>query len=841
MSILKVGAISPNSGTKVNITGSTLLVTTASGHFSGSYEGDGSRLDGINGLPFTGSGQISGSLLVTGSSTLALRVSGSSAFTGSLFVSGTLSGSFSGSGASLTGIVSSSTAVLSQTASVAARANALAPTVTATSASVAARATTLSAQATASFADVAGTVHDGNITATKIGANAVITAKILNSNVTNAKLANDSVTIGSTEVDLGATAASLTGLTSISAQTGSFVLQVFESASTIITSGSNIFGDKATDTQRITGSLLQTGSMVVIGNISASVGGFSGSFQGDGTLLTGVIASGSIQSASIAARANSLSPTVTATSASTAILAQTASVATRANGLAPTVTATSASTAIAAQTASVATRANTLAPTATATSASTAVLAQTASIATRANGLAPTVTATSASTAILVQTASVALRANALAPTVTATSASTALLAQTASVATRANGLAPTVTASFADKANVAVTSNVIPVKVVNDGGSKYAFNGVTAPTLSLSRGELYRFDLSDSSNDGHPFAFRLLDDTSYAVGVTTVGSAGNAGAYVDFDVNFATSASLKYYCTAHGNGMGNRAQIVDVLGGITSGSFSGSYQGDGANLTAVSAISSSTAVLAQTASVATRANALAPTVTATSSSVAARATTLSAAATASFADLASNVRNLSISGSGAISGSLLITGSTALAVRVTGSTALTGSIFQTGSFNVTGSSMLSGSLSITGSTNIIGAVSSSDTGRFKSLGINVAPSGVAGAILATNDVVAFASSDERLKENLEPIGSAVEKVEQITGYTYNWIPMEDIHVYGDMKDIGVIAQEVEKVLPEIVSDRENGYKAIKYDKLTAVLIQAVKELSNRVKELESK
>ena len=129
------------------------------------------------------------------------------------------------------------------------------------------------------------------------------------------------------------------------------------------------------------------------------------------------------------------------------------------------------------------------------------------------------------------------------------------------------------------------------------------------------------------------------------------------------------------------------------------------------------------------------------------------------------------------------------------------------------------------------------------NTGSFRTLGIGVgtAASGVVGAILATNDVVAFASSDERLKENLEPIGSAVEKVEQITGYTYNWIPMEDIHVYGDMKDIGVIAQEVEKVLPELVSDRENGYKAVKYDKLTAVLIQAVKELSKRVKQLENK
>tara|TARA_R100001463_G_scaffold30610_3_gene69677 strand:- start:2865 stop:3566 length:702 start_codon:yes stop_codon:yes gene_type:complete len=120
-------------------------------------------------------------------------------------------------------------------------------------------------------------------------------------------------------------------------------------------------------------------------------------------------------------------------------------------------------------------------------------------------------------------------------------------------------------------------------------------------------------------------------------------------------------------------------------------------------------------------------------------------------------------------------------------------------------------------------------------------IGVGTAPSGVVGAILATNDVVAFASSDERLKENVASIENAVEKVEAIGGYTYNWIPMEGVHVYGDMKDVGVIAQEIEKVLPELVSDRENGYKAVKYDKLTAVLIEAVKELSERVKALEGK
>ena len=81
MSVLKVGSIQPNSGVKVNITGSTLLVTTASGHFSGSYEGDGSRLSGVAGFPFTGSGTVSVSVasseLITSSGVTSLVLSAS--------------------------------------------------------------------------------------------------------------------------------------------------------------------------------------------------------------------------------------------------------------------------------------------------------------------------------------------------------------------------------------------------------------------------------------------------------------------------------------------------------------------------------------------------------------------------------------------------------------------------------------------------------------------------------------------------------------------------------------------------------------------------------------------
>ena len=243
------------------------------------------------------------------------------------------------------------------------------------------------------------------------------------------------------------------------------------------------------------------------------------------------------------------------------------------------------------------------------------------------------------------------------------------------------------------------------------------------------------------------------------------------------------------------------------------SGHFSGSFEGDGSSLTGVAPLAGDNITVTGTTV------ALDTTITGITSIT---------ATTASF-----------VLQTFESSSTIITSGSNIFGDKEADIQQITGSIFNTGSFNVSGSSMLSGSLSTTGSVEIIGAVSASSTGRFSSLGINTAPSGVAGAILATNDVVAFASSDEKLKENLEPIGSAVDKVEQMTGYTFNWIPMEDIHVYGDMKDIGVVAQEVEKVLPELVADRENGYKAVKYEKLTAVLIQAVKELSERVKILE--
>jgi hypothetical protein len=100
-----------------------------------------------------------------------------------------------------------------------------------------------------------------------------------------------------------------------------------------------------------------------------------------------------------------------------------------------------------------------------------------------------------------------------------------------------------------------------------------------------------------------------------------------------------------------------------------------------------------------------------------------------------------------------------------------------------------------------------------------------------------TGDVIAYYSSDERLKDNVKPIENAIDKIRMISGYEFDWNSSSK----NEGHDIGVIAQEVEKILPEVVTTRSNGYKAVRYEKLTALLIQSNKELIEKVEELEKK
>ena len=104
-------------------------------------------------------------------------------------------------------------------------------------------------------------------------------------------------------------------------------------------------------------------------------------------------------------------------------------------------------------------------------------------------------------------------------------------------------------------------------------------------------------------------------------------------------------------------------------------------------------------------------------------------------------------------------------------------------------------------------------------------------------SLKVAGDVVAYVSSDKRYKDNIVNISNPLDKLNKINGVSFTW--NEISHKETGKKDIGVIAQEIEEVFPEIVETRDNGYKAVDYPKLTALLIESIKELNNKVKKLE--
>jgi hypothetical protein len=156
-----------------------------------------------------------------------------------------------------------------------------------------------------------------------------------------------------------------------------------------------------------------------------------------------------------------------------------------------------------------------------------------------------------------------------------------------------------------------------------------------------------------------------------------------------------------------------------------------------------------------------------------------------------------------------------------------------TNSISGSGTINIGGGITSSGLLTVTGT----GTSQFSSHLQAHCLGIGTAPSGTTGEIRAAGDITAYYSSDERLKDNITPISDAINKINQIGGYEFDW----NSNSSHSGHDVGVIAQEIEKVLPEVVANRDTGYKAVRYEKIVALLIQAIKEQQLQIDELKSK
>jgi hypothetical protein len=195
-------------------------------------------------------------------------------------------------------------------------------------------------------------------------------------------------------------------------------------------------------------------------------------------------------------------------------------------------------------------------------------------------------------------------------------------------------------------------------------------------------------------------------------------------------------------------------------------------------------------------------------------------------------------------------------TSSTSGAITVDGGVGIGKNLHVGGDTNITGDLTVDGSINfqaVTGTDGTFGNIQiaitddntiDTSTGDLK---INaVAGSKVAiqtnttitGILSVTDDITAFFSSDERLKDNIAPIDDPLAKVISISGNTFDW----NENTNNEGSDTGVIAQEIEALgLPGLVTTRDNGYKAVRYEKLVPLLVEAIKELNDKVDKLEQK
>lgn len=107
----------------------------------------------------------------------------------------------------------------------------------------------------------------------------------------------------------------------------------------------------------------------------------------------------------------------------------------------------------------------------------------------------------------------------------------------------------------------------------------------------------------------------------------------------------------------------------------------------------------------------------------------------------------------------------------------------------------------------------------------------------ISGSLNVTDDVIAYSSSDIALKDNVELITQPLDKIKKIKGVSFDWNDKSK----NTGHDIGVIAQDIEAVLPELVKTKDDGYKAVRYEKIVALLIEAVKEQQSQIEDLKNR
>ena len=351
--------------------------------------------------------------------------------------------------------------------------------------------------------------------------------------------------------------------------------------------------------------------------------------------------------------------------------------------------------------------------------------------------------------------------------------------------------------------------------------GSGYLIDGQESPFLTLTPGVTYRFYQEDSSNSGHPLLFYLEADktTPYTTNVTAVGNVGATGGRTEILVTEDTPSVLYYQCSAHGY-MGNAVQTnsnvaaklqtartLELSGAITG---STTFDGSGnANINTTSAI------------------------------------TLGTDTSGNYvATVAGTANEIEVTGSGS--------GGAAVTVGLPNDVTITGTM-TAGTFSGSGASLtslpaaqLTGTLpAIDGSalTNLPSGSSVSDetssTSTFYPIFSDVTSGSATTKVSSTKlkftpstgnlEATQFTSlSDRSKKTNIRPIQNALDITKQLDGVRFDW---KD----NDKESLGVIAQDVEKVLPELVETSDDGTKSVAYQNMVAVLIEAVKEQQKQI------
>jgi hypothetical protein len=333
---------------------------------------------------------------------------------------------------------------------------------------------------------------------------------------------------------------------------------------------------------------------------------------------------------------------------------------------------------------------------------------------------------------------------------------------------------------------------------------------------------------------------------------------------------NAATATTLQTARTINGVSFNGGANIV-----VTANTTNALAVGTGLSLSAGTSFNGSAALTITNSGV----TSITGTTNQVVASAASGAVTLSlpqsinTAAAVQFGAIGVNVANagatykLDVSGDTRLNGDAYITPDNAFYI----STGVTGGLWfsgDTGTTNVGSMLVTTSNLSIspTGSRGIVlnagnaaPAVSVAHTSGNLTAGANVRVTtalnvgsgtaldtfGADGEIRAKDNITAYYSSDERLKTNITKIDGALEKISQIDGVIYDWNETY-LKDHGGVdgyfvreRNSGVIAQQVEKVFPNVVADRADGYKAVRYELLVPLLIEAIKELKQEIAELK--